>query len=190
MVDGKTEAHLLAFMSQLRADGKTHISMGALIAKCDKEILAPFLMALSLLTLIPLIATPAGLLSSLLYWQMLTAKTISPTSWLGRRPVSLNIVAGAIDRFNRFEDFLGPYIPSLWPRLCFEPILFNLHCCYGLLCSLGIIVPIPGINYLFGPSLLLLSLAFVHANGLLLLLTYGLFPALFLTARKIVELIH
>lgn len=194
MADKRVESHLVAFIKELKEAGNSHVSMATLIAKCDQSVIAPFLLALSLLTFIPLIATPAGLLSSLFYWHLLTAKTLSPISWLGRQLISLELVTKAVGCFIRIENLLGPYIPALWQQLCFKPALFNLHCCYGLICSFGVIVPIPGINYLFGPSLLLLSLALVHANGLLALLTYVLLPiqsaALFFAIRKIIALFH
>ena len=193
MDEEKTEAHLLAFVKGLKTAGQSHVPMGTLITSCDQKTIFPLLLALSLLTLIPLIATPAGILSALFYWQMLTSKAISSSSWLGRRPVSLDVVSKAIDRFNRLERIWGSYFPTFLPKLCLNSTLFKLHACYGLFCSMGVITPIPGINYLFGPSLLFLSLALVHTNGLLILMTYLLLPiqgaALFYGAKKIIALI-
>lgn len=167
--------HLNDLLNRLALSVGSRIEIGVLVRALDRPAIIPLLLALALMTFIPLACTPAGLLSTLLYWQLLSGKCYLPDR-ISHWPIPLNRLIAVADKLKWVDKTLGRVIGPYLSLLCHQQTLLKVHCAYGLACAIGTIIPFPGINYFFAPTLALLSLGLYFSNGLIVFISYCLFP--------------
>lgn len=167
--------HLQKLLGRLSLDIGSRVEIGVLVGALDKPAIIPLLLVLALMTFIPLACTPAGLLSLFLYWRLLRGKCNLP-SGMSHWPLPLDRITRLANKLKWIDRIFGRLIVPLWTPLCQQTSLLKSHCIYGLVCAVGTLIPIPGLNYLFAPALLLLSLGLYFSNGVVVLLAYGILP--------------
>lgn len=161
---------LLQQLARVHPSGR--VSLSSLAGAVDQHVAFPLLIALALMTLVPLLSTLAGILSVMVFTNLVKGGKFPLPKTLGQKQIPLSTFATWVRRSQRFQNAISKVFVPLWPRLCQSPFALRFHSVYGMGLSLGTVIPLPGVNYLFAPALLALTLALASGNAVLAILAY------------------